>query len=244
MGEDLLTQIAAATHHELAGDRGLPVLHHPVAACRRCGVMSRFDHVDSGPTSEEPVHGTERVLLFCCQNCSKMTVTVQRLENMNSDGVFSGFLGHTLWVTVGGWPPEKSGFRDKLQDSVPNNLKELYGEACSAMQARCYRASVLMARAALEAALSDHGATGRTLRDKIRSLEEDLGPHLIRLFDTLRVEGNEAAHVFSEEWTAEEARELLKFLGDVFGVLYVTPERLARQKHRRRIRRSTKIDPE
>jgi hypothetical protein len=81
-----------------------------------------------------------------------------------------------------------------------------------------------------------------TLRDKIQSLEQDLGPHLIRLFDTLRVEGNDDAHVFSEEWTAGEAQELLKFLGDVFGVLYATPERLARQEHRRASR--TKIGPE
>ena len=201
----------------------LPDSKDKAAFCRRCGVYSNFEFFVSWP--KEPVIGDQRVLTCECSHCKKLTVVIEG---------FTGFCGEPdafespaqNWSVVGAWPLADG----KPPDYVPEEIGELYKEAAVSLSAGCYRASAVMIRGAIDAAVSGKGATGRNLCKKIESMRGKLRDQLIEIADTLRLGGNDAAHDFSELWEQEEALELFRFLEEVLRELYETPARISRVK--------------
>jgi len=90
-----------------------------------------------------------------------------------------------------------------------------------------------MIRGAMDAAVSDKGATGRSLYKKLESMKGTLRAQLIGIAENLRLGGNDAAHDFTEIWDQEEAAELFRFLDEVLRELYETPIRIDRVKRYR-----------
>lgn len=130
--------------------------------------------------------------------------------------VFVHIVGGRL---VEAFPPEVIDFDStNLPDKVLSSLEE----AVKAHAAGCFRASALMVRRVLEELCADKQATGKNLKDRIKSLGNIVlvPAELFEAADELRILGNEAAHVEAQEYdqvgkdeaklAIDLAKELLK----------------------------------
>ena len=90
----------------------------------------------------------------------------------------------------------------KVKLNVPKAIADDFEEAVLAFNAGAPRAAAVMMRRALEAACGELGATGSTLAEKIRSLNQKQNPRTgskieqtdINRFDAARIFGNQGAH--------------------------------------------------
>ena len=207
----------------------LPTPDDTAGTCRRCGAYSNFRFDDRDVRLSELYEseiGNERLLLCACQHCQRSSLIVQVFKALPTEE--PGIVSAPKWVLTGEWPSANV----KVLDYIPEEIEELYREAVTCLGAGCYRATAVMVRGALDAAMKKQKATGRTLYDRIKSMHGQLRQQLIDIADTMRLGGNDAAHVFAEEWEREEASELLAFLGEALRELYQTPQRLARLQQR------------
>ena len=200
----------------------------------------------SGSDFSSPTHpkcGDERVLTFRCSNCDRLVVVLERVAEFKvvpdvratRAAIAAGLRPadrakrEAVWSVCGSWPLTDG----EPPDYVPDHIGALYREAAVTLSAGCYRAATVMIRGAMDAAVSDKGATGESLYKKIESMKGTLRAQLIDIADTLRLGGNDAAHDFTETWDQEEAAELFRFLDEVLRELYETPIRIDRVKRYR-----------
>lgn len=89
-------------------------------------------------------------------------------------------------------------------------------------------------RIALEYICNDHGATGRTLFDKLRALVSNkiFPGHFAEMTDLIRRVGNLGAHANDNEVDFWDAELLDEFFRIVVEYVYVTPSRIQRLKQR------------
>jgi len=94
-----------------------------------------------------------------------------------------------------------------------------------------------MARSALQAALRDHGAKGRNLKEEIKNLAaQGVLPPLIREWsEAVRLLGADAAHPDADDRGADEAdtRDVVAFLDYLLQYLYELPKAIADYRKRR-----------
>lgn len=201
----------------------LPRPENSSAKCRRCGEFSSFrvegtTYVRQGllPT----VGVSERILVCTCDSCKKRTVILEvstGKKNMVADV-------DANWDSRWALPSAEA----QVPPYAPSDVGDLYREASVCLGADCFRASAVMTRAALDAALIGNGADKKdNLDGKIQKMKGKLRQQLIDIAGNLRLGGNHAAHRFGETWSREEAEELFAFLGEVLKELYETPQRLA-----------------
>ncbi len=117
------------------------------------------------------------------------------------------------------YPPQRLDFDTT---DIPAGIVNALEEAITCHANGCFTASAIMVRKALEELCRERGATGATLRDRIRSLSSKavLPQELLAGLDDLRLLGNDAAHVDSQAFVqvgrdevevgVELAREVLK----------------------------------
>lgn len=183
--------------------------------CHRCNAHSYFHLARNHDGMQHPTQShNERVLEFYCPNCHGVTAVAER-------GTWSG--GDLRWQVIGTWP---TATPPSAPDYLPDEIGELYREAATCLSSGCYRSAVAMTRAAIDAAVSDQGATGKTLYDKIESMKGKLRDQLIEFADELKLGGNAAVHDFNEEWSEEEASERFVLLEEVLSELYEKTSRL------------------
>lgn len=87
---------------------------------------------------------------------------------------------------------------------VPTEVREALEEAISCHAAGCFRATAIMVRRTLEELCKNRGATGPNLKERIKGLSGKvvLPTDLIDALDDLRLLGNDAAHIESQEYNA------------------------------------------
>jgi hypothetical protein len=86
--------------------------------------------------------------------------------------------------------------------NVPDGVVQTSQEAITCHAEDCQKAAAIMIRRTLEEICRDRAAVGKTLRDRIKALENlvVIPKELFQCMDELRVLGNDAAHVESREY--------------------------------------------
>lgn len=104
--------------------------------------------------------------------------------------VVAGTGGEALFA----YPPETLDFD---ATNLPETVLEALSESVQCHAAHCYRASAMMVRRTLEVICEDRGAAGRNLKERLDSMRSTAGvsKDLVDGLDTLRLLGNDAAHV-------------------------------------------------
>ena len=97
------------------------------------------------------------------------------------------------------YPPERLDFD---ASGVPPAVSQALEEALTCHAHQCYVAAAIMVRKTLEALCRDRAATGPNLKERIRALGSKvvLPQELLDALDDLRLLGNDAAHIESQEY--------------------------------------------
>jgi hypothetical protein len=100
---------------------------------------------------------------------------------------------------IASFPAERIDFD---ATDIPTEIIATFEEAITCHSVGTYRAAAIMVRRTLEELCRERGATGATLKDRIKSLSAKviMPKELIEALDDLRLLGNDAAHVESQEY--------------------------------------------
>jgi hypothetical protein len=122
----------------------------------------------------------------------------------------------------------------RLNPAIPEELRAEFSEARTCFDAKAYRASVMMARHALERTCHMNGATKGTLQTKLEALEKQgtISGDLTEWADLLRLTGNAGSHD-DDDVSPEDAKDMLDFTEALLNHLYVLRARFDEFKARR-----------
>jgi hypothetical protein len=146
------------------------------------------------------------------------------------------------------WPAALLG---KDYPDVPTPIGNAAIEAYGSLASGAVHASVIMARAVVEATAKEKGITSGTLASKIEQLAaRDLMSEAMKsAADEIRLAGNDAAHgdFISEPISASDAEEIVTLMDSILERIYQEPARVeqvraSRQKRRRRAERARTDD--
>jgi hypothetical protein len=120
------------------------------------------------------------------------------------------------------YPPQLIDF-DPV--NLPDSVRATLEEAIQCHAQRCFIAAAIMVRKTLEELCFDRKATGGNLKDRIRDLGTKivLPKELLDGLDDLRLLGNDAAHIESQEFNKvgqEEVEVGLEFAKEVLKAVY------------------------
>lgn len=109
--------------------------------------------------------------------------------------------------------------------NVPANVQSAFEEAIKCHAQSCFVASAIMVRKTLEELCRDRGAAGGNLKERIKALGTNavLPQELLDGLDDLRLLGNDAAHIESQEYSKvgkEEVEVGLEFTKEVLKAVY------------------------
>jgi hypothetical protein len=162
--------------------------------------------------------GTGRVISLRCPGCRQLA-TLDSFSNVQDIDTDNHILGQRRCPNPGclthiffawslqqnrlaiAYPAERIDFDTT---DVPNEVKAALEEAISRHASGCFRASAIMVRRTLEELCRDRGASGSNLKERLRSLASKvvLPQELLSALDDLRLLGNDAAHVDSQEYNS------------------------------------------
>jgi hypothetical protein len=194
--------------------------------CPHCGVASHFTIPWSGSYYE---HG-DRVEAFTrfiatCDHCGMPICGVYGPDAEEGEEMV--------------WPLEViyAPYPD-----VPERIAAAAREARQALAAQVPRASVVMARATIEATAKDKGITANGIQAKIEKLAADghISEAMKEAAHEIRLAGNEAAHgdILSESISIEDAREVVDLMDAILERVYQEPAKVARVRASREARRN------
>ncbi len=125
-------------------------------------------------------------------------------------------------------PPRQNDHR--VPSSWPDAVGRYWLQAKRNFTDQNMDATAVMARSAMQLALRDNNATGRTLKDEIESLSERglLPPIMKEWSDEIRFLGNDAAHPRPEDEPLDpsDVAAAIEFLDYLLQYLYTLPERI------------------
>lgn len=109
--------------------------------------------------------------------------------------------------------------------NVPVAVQNAFEEAIKCHAQHCFVASAIMVRKTLEELCKDRSATGATLKERIKALGTKvvLPEELLQGLDDLRLLGNDAAHIESNEYEKvgqEEVEVGFEFAKEVLKAVY------------------------
>jgi hypothetical protein len=185
--------------------------------CPHCRVTANFSPKWLEPQYENEYSEVQVWTTFAwlCDHC-KMPVCGVYDDAIDIDDV-------TLWPIV----VARADYPD-----VPDEIASAVREAQQALAASAARASVLMARAALEATAKDKGITTGSLAVKIQALydREFISRDMKEAADEIRLSGNEAAHgdIVYEPMSVADAKEIVELMEAMLMRIYQEPVKVAR----------------
>lgn len=191
--------------------------------CPHCGVFAEF--VLRHPWDENhPTQGRRHLGAWTCTSC-KYPITGARDPANNEPA---------QW-----WPREA---RTREYPDVPDHIAEDASEAYVCFSVGAIKASVVMARRAVQAMAVNKGATPKkTLFAQIDELAEKevITPSMKDVAHEIRLTGNEGAHVDAEpveplaDLTSDEAEDVLAFMDTLLEHVYQVPARVERLRGKR-----------
>lgn len=161
----------------------------------------------------------------------KMFITGQRLcPNRACRAVLFVVLDSATKEVVVSYPPELIDFDIT---SIPASITKAMEEAIACHSIECYIAAAIMVRKTLEELCHDRKATGDNLKQRLRDLGTKivLPKDLLDGLDDLRLLGNDAAHIESQEFNAvgkEEVEIGIEFTKEVLKATFQYTELLKR----------------
>jgi len=124
-------------------------------------------------------------------------------------------------VTVS-YPAERIDFD---ATDIPAGILKTFEEAITCHANQCFVAAAIMVRKTLEELCRERGATGKNLKERITALGTKvvLPAKLLQGLDDLRLLGNDAAHIESQEYDKvgqEEVEVGIEFTKEVLKAVY------------------------
>lgn len=109
--------------------------------------------------------------------------------------------------------------------NIPPAVLKSFEEAITCHANQCFTASAIMVRKTLEELCNERGATGKNLKERITALGSKvvLPTELLKGLDDLRLLGNDAAHIESEQYGQigqEEIEVSIEFAKEVLKAVY------------------------
>lgn len=151
-------------------------------ACRQQGILDEFKTINDLTINLPP---------------APILLGQRRCPNPNCNGhIFFAYQGSKVLIS---YPTEKIDFDStKIPPAIVHSLEE----AITCYSNQCFIAGAIMVRKTLEELCSDRNAKGKNLRDRIQSLKTKLilPEELLEGLDSLRLLGNDAAHIESKEF--------------------------------------------
>ncbi|MCH7579847.1 MAG: DUF4145 domain-containing protein [Chloroflexi bacterium] len=125
--------------------------------------------------------------------------------------------------------------RSEARDEYPPEVRDNFGEALRSLNGNNPKAAVVMTRSALQAAMRQQDAKGKTLKAEIDSLADShaIPPAIKDWAHELRDGGNLVAHPEPDKTVeTQDAEELIALAESLFEYLYVVPKELERRRQR------------
>src|SRR6266851_5637440 len=134
------------------------------------------------------------------------------------------------------YPPERLDFD---ATNIPASITKALEEAITCHANECFIASAIMVRKTLEELCHERGATGANLKERLRNLGAKiiLPQELLDGLDDLRLLGNDAAHIESQEFNAvgkEEVEIGIQFTKEVLKAVFQYSDLLAKLRSLKR----------
>jgi len=214
----------------------LPDTHDPTGPCPRCGRHSSFELiawtplvVEAGIEDWDRVgigQASEGVAVLRCRGCHEGTAVIEEVKGTSHEFRYSG----VFW-----WPLPRSSTLDAI---IPESLRKLFADADKCLAANVPDAAGVMFRRCLEGIVRDKGsqqaiatldAVNGGLAKALKEMSTDgtLHPTLSQWAKTVRLGGNTGGHYSpGDELDATQARDLGKFVDQLFNYLYVMPAKV------------------
>lgn len=131
------------------------------------------------------------------------------------------------------WPQKV----EKFPEGWPATVGRFWLQAERSLRDENWDAAAVMARSSMQAALRDNGAKGASLKQEIENLATQgvLPPLMKDWSHELRELGNDSAHPDPGQaaTTAQDAKDVVKFLGYMLTYLYNLPREVALYRQRK-----------
>jgi hypothetical protein len=123
--------------------------------------------------------------------------------------------------------------------NIPANITNALEEAITCHSSQCFIASAIMVRKCLEELCHERGATGANLKARLKNLGTNtiLPQELLDGLDDLRLLGNDAAHIESQEFNSigkDEVEIGIEFAKEVLKAVYQYSELLKKLRSLKR----------
>lgn len=168
--------------------------------------------------------------LFKCDECGSASMGVTELTHgYNTDSGVRRVLDADRARLV--WHPTVAS--EKNYEDVPGDIAQAASEAHRCYSIGAYRATLILARAVVEAAAKAKGVTTGSLYSKIEALHENgiIREVIKDAAHDVRDSGNEMAHGdFVTQVSEVEAEEILFLMGKVLDDVFQTPAMTARRR--------------
>jgi hypothetical protein len=178
---------------------------------------------------EKKKPNSKKSLNFDTLKCGNCAGYVMALWSESAEFGGGGLIGYRVLP----WPIAKPEPREHW----PAEIKRLWPQAHSSLQQENWDAAVVIARSALQAALRDYKAEGKSLFDEVSNLAAKglLPPVMKEWANELRVLGNESAHpeVGKTGPTARDAKDAIEFLDFLIQYLYDLPKQINEYRARK-----------
>jgi Domain of unknown function (DUF4145) len=146
---------------------------------------------------------------------------IRRCPNLDCLALIFVIYNHSL-IPITSYPAARLDFD---ATNIPAAVSKSMEEAVACHAAECFIASAIMVRKTLEELCLDRGATGANLKERIKALQAKIliPQELLDGADDLRLLGNDAAHIGSQEFNQvgkEEVEIGIEFAKEVLKAVY------------------------
>lgn len=175
--------------------------------CPNCHQIGMFEVISQDLSLNIPQQGQKIVGQRRCANMECRTVV---------------FVVHNGTKILESFPAETIDFD---ATNIPASVLSAIEEAVKCHSAQCFVAAAIMVRKTLEELCRDRQASGQNLKERIRALGTKivLPQELLDGLDDLRLLGNDAAHIESQEYEKvgrEEVEIGIEFTKEVLKAVY------------------------
>jgi hypothetical protein len=195
-------------------------------ACRQLGTFDVIAFPNVGPLHD----------VYINTGAAQMVSGLRLCPNRSCRALLFFVWDRSRGCTASTYPPERLDFDST---NVPASVTKALEEAITCHANECFIAAAIMVRKTLEELCHVRNATGANLRDRIRKLGATvvLPQELLDGLDDLRLLGNDAAHIESQEFNAvgkEEVEIGIEFAKEVLKAVYQYSDLLARLRSLKR----------
>ena len=195
-------------------------------ACRQLGTFDVVDCMNGGSLHD----------VFINAGAAQMVSGLRLCPNQSCRLLLFFVWDRSTGCIASTYPPERLDFDST---NIPVSVTKALEEAITCHANECFIAAAIMVRKTLEELCHVQNATGANLRERIRNLGTRvvLPQELLNGLDDLRLLGNDAAHIESQEFNAvgkEEVEIGIEFAKEVLKAVYQYSDLLARLRSLKR----------